>query len=477
MGTPKPKSLVLPVLLSLYLGGCGESINPSNADPFQIDTAASVTDVSSASEEASRRIGEPRNPQSADGSAINTAKSAIIFIGDGMGVSTVTAARIYAGQKAGVDGESFELSWEDFSEAALVKTYNFDAQVPDSAGTATAILSGYRARIGQINHPPKVAVRGPAGNCDRDALPPTLLGRAKDKGLKVGVISTARITHATPAALYAHSFSRQWESPEDVPEMARAAGCTSIAEQMAESPLDLIMGGGAREFESVATPRYAAIGELEDITLPALRLYTESHMSYEADRGEDEPSLAQMTTAAIKALEGELGYILLVEAGRIDHAHHGTNAYRALEDTAALHEAVSAAKAMVGDDTLMLVTADHSHVFTISGYPARNNPILGLVHGFDNDTRERLEEPELAGDGKPFTTLSYANGPVQRDGADYTDVEGADFRQPALVPQDSESHAGEDVPLYAAGAGSQYFGGVMDQPEVGLAIQEALGLR
>ena len=475
MGTHKPKSLVLPVLLSLHLGACGESINPSSADAFQMDTsnssAALVTDVSSASEGASRDIEKTRNPLSASPAA----KNAIVFIGDGMGVSTTTAARIFAGQQQGVDGESFSLSWEDFPQAALVKTFNFDAQVPDSAGTATAILSGFRARIGQVNIAPEPKVAGPEGSCDRAALPRTLLDRAKARGLRVGVVSTARITHATPAALYAHAYDRGWEAPGDVPEALRGAGCVSIAEQLAEVPLDLVLGGGSAEFADVDVSRYKSFESLDAITLPAMRLFTPSHMSFEADRT-DEPSLAEMTAAAINALEGEAGYLLVVEAGRIDHAHHATNAYRALEDTVALHEAVASAKRLAGEDTLLVVTADHSHVFTMGGYPARGNPILGLVHGVEPDTRGRLAEAELAEDGEPFTTLSYANGPVAREDADWSAAEERDFRQPALVPKGSESHAGEDVPLFARGAGAERFGGVMDQPEVGVAIREALGL-
>src|SRR3546814_1185713 len=86
-----------------------------------------------------------------------------------------------------------------------------------------------------------------------------------------------------------------------------------------------------------------------------------------------------MTRAAITMLERKgSGYVLLIEAGRIDHAHHGGNARRALEDTVALDEAVAAAMAMTKrDDTLMIVTADHSHTFAISGYSDRGNPKIG----------------------------------------------------------------------------------------------------
>jgi len=95
---------------------------------------------------------------SASDTSKKTAKNVILFIGDGMGVSTVTAARIFDGQSQGKLGEEHALAFEDFENLALIKTYNTNAQVPDSAGTATAILSGYKTNIGAINVKPNVSV-------------------------------------------------------------------------------------------------------------------------------------------------------------------------------------------------------------------------------------------------------------------------------------------------------------------------------
>jgi len=203
-------------------------------------------------------------------------------------------------------------------------------------------------------------------------------------------------------------------------------------------------------------------------------------MSFEADRAEtDEPSLAEMTSLAIDRLSAdEDGYVLMVEAGRVDHAHHGTNAFRALRDMQALNEAVKVAKAKAGDDTLILVTADHSHVFTISGYPVRGNPILGLVKGFNPE--EKKINTTLDKDGKPYTTLGYYNGPNVREvnSPALTDnmVQAPDFRQQTAVNLRSETHAGEDVPLYAQGPGANQVRGVMEQDEIGRLIVEALGI-
>ena len=204
-------------------------------------------------------------------------------------------------------------------------------------------------------------------------------------------------------------------------------------------------------------------------------------MSYEADRDvTKEPSLAEMTSFAIDALSSRnTGYILMVEAGRVDHAHHDTNAYRAMTDMQALNEAVKIAKTKSSDDSLILVTADHSHVFTMAGYPVRGNPILGLVRNPDPEAGGAAKEYATAEDGKPYTTLGYHNGTVLRraDSPALTDnmVQAKDFQQEAAILLKSETHAGEDVALYATGPGAQRVRGVMEQDEIYRVIAKALG--
>jgi alkaline phosphatase len=149
-----------------------------------------------------------------------------------------------------------------------------------------------------------------------------------------------------------------------------------------------------------------------------------------------------------------------VEGGRIDHAHHAGNAYRALHDLLAFDAAVDTARRMTdAADTLILVTADHSHTLTISGYPRRGNPILGKVE-------TPLGTQATDAEGRPYTTLGYANGPGhQTPLPDLTgiDTTHTDYRQLATVPLDSETHGGEDVAAYADGPGAQGVGGVMEQ--------------
>jgi alkaline phosphatase len=196
-----------------------------------------------------------------------------------------------------------------------------------------------------------------------------------------------------------------------------------------------------------------------------LGLFDPSHLQFDIERvkkdGAGEPSLAEMTRTAIERLSNNpQGFFLMVEGGKIDHAHHAGNAHRALTDTIAFADAVAAADGMTSaDETLILVTADHSHTFTIAGYPKRGNPILGKVEA-------PAGEPAADARGRPYTTLGYANGPGFREELpDLSDVDttAVDFLQVAGVPMESETHGGEDVAAYARGPNAAALRGVLEQ--------------
>jgi len=440
------------------------------------------------------------------------ARNVILFVGDGMGVSTLTAARIYQGQRAGRDGESTWTAMDRMPFSALVKTYAHDAQVSDSAPTATALTTGVKTRNGVIGIDQTVVEDDCAGSRGREVM--TFFEQAEAAGLRTGIVSTARITHATPAATYAHVANRDWENDSDLSSAARRAGCVDIARQLVEWPygdgLDVVLGGGRAQFmpRTATDPEDAkAVGlrtDGRDLTRewslrpsggryiwsraqfdafegdgPLLGLFERSHMNFETDRARDaggEPSLTEMTLKAIDILErGDQGYVLMVEAGRIDHAHHLGMAGRALDETVELDRAIAAVMVRVNlDDTLIIVTADHSHNLTITGYPRRGNPILGRVVGVNG-------KESLGRDGKPYTTLSYANGPGAALGARHNPAGEAtddlDYVQPALVAMDSAAHGGEDVIVRASGPWSHLFSGTIEQNLVYHVIIHALGLR
>ena len=429
------------------------------------------------------------------------AKNVILFIGDGMGVSTVTAARIYAGQKQGQSGEEYVLPFENFANVALVKTYNSNAQVPDSAGTASAMHTGVKTKIGVLGVGPDVR----AGDCESgqaNALP--ILGeQVTERGMALGIVSTARITHATPASVYARSPDRGWEADAWIPEDQRGKGCDDIASQLVNSTFDVALGGGTAAFfgadlggrridadanlpvEWVQRTGGSFVSTSAELSAapsdkPVFGLFSPSHMTYTVDRAEDstEPTLTEMTQQAIGRLQGDPeGYYLMVESGRIDHGHHAGQAGYALEEAVEFANAVQYAIDNTDPaETLILVTADHSHVFTMSGYPRRGNDILGLVVPPEGGSEE-LAQATTATDGKPYTTLGYHNGPGAISNMAERPVPdtGVQARQQAAIPTSSETHGGEDVALYGHGPGSERVRGVIEQNLIYDIIVNAFG--
>ena len=436
-----------------------------------------------------------------------TGRNIVLFIGDGMSISTITAARILAGQQRGSFGEEYRLRFEQFPHTAFSKTYNTNQQTPDSAGTMTAMMTGIKTKAGVIAMDGDVLL----GDCEsgKGHEIPTLLERAETIGMSTGIVTTARLTHATPAATYAHAVMRDWENDANIPVSERAKGCADIARQLIEFPfgdgLEVAMGGGRQNFlpREMADPEYSDKhgARLDGRNLMAewrekkpqaavvwnkkqfdavdpkntrhlLGLFETSHMHYEHDRDNDaagEPSLSDMAAKALDILQARgKPFFLMVEAGRIDHAHHAGNAYRALADTIELDRAVQVVLDKVDlNNTLVIVTADHSHTFTIAGYPKRGNPILGKV--MPND-KQGLPTHTLVRDaqGKPYTTLGYQNGPGyvngdQRPDLTHVDTTAPDYRQAAAIPLRSETHSGEDVGVFATGAGSHAVRGVFEQ--------------
>ncbi len=463
------------------------------------------------------------------------ARNVIFFIGDGMGVSTVTATRVYS---VGVDGQ---LVIDQFPHTALSRTYSADSITPDSAPTMTAMMTGINTNQSVIGFGERTEANDFNGDGDGKASW-TLLELAKRRGMKVGAVSTAQITHATPAATYAHINQR---NDENGIALQALPGDATYNARLGDG-LDVLMGGGRRFFlpntvfdeEGVRGARpdgrdlraeFKAAGYkyvwnrtgFNNVNrLPVLGLFESGHMEYEHDRPTDlggEPSLKEMTVKAIKLLEagtrrGRDGYFLHVESGRIDHAHHAGNAYRALADTQELDEAIGAAVQMVDlRDTLIIVSADHSHVFNIAGYPLRplqelpykvnsfdpgyetsataGNGILDIVWDLDQNTGHVSASPDR--NGVPYTTLGYHNGPGYR-GAPRVDPRTDIFKgfggvtpngpehpayfQEAAVPMGSETHSGEDVTIYAVGPGADLVHGTVKNTHIFKVMKKALGL-
>ncbi|CUR46769.1 alkaline phosphatase [Alloalcanivorax xenomutans] len=442
------------------------------------------------------------------------AKNIIFFLGDGMGPVTQTAARIYAGEKAGLEvPETHILAMEKLDYAARIKTYSEDAQTTDSAPGMASYMTGMKSKNEVISMTPDTNPNDDDGNpyqSDGDSLCPetgngeaaeTLLEILKAKGYGTGVVTTTRITHATPATTYAHICNRNAENTIATQMVPGGDGYNSA---LGADGIDVILGGGRRHFLPAPEGRRSdgrdLIMEMQDAgytyvssgselgnvdpgsTDKLFGLFNSSDLNYELDRVNndlDEPSLAEMTSTAIDILSrNQDGYFLMVEGGRIDHALHGTNAKRALEDTLAFDQAIAAAMEKVDlDNTLIIVTADHDHVMAFNGYSKIGNPVLGLLKEY------RTGGLALDAQGKPFTTLVFGNGggPREADRATLTEDEVLqdDYLQEVGVKlggPGTETHGGGDVRLNAGGAGSDLFKGTLDNVEVFDLIHEAMGL-
>jgi len=449
------------------------------------------------------------------GSSSTPPKNVLFFLGDGMGLTTLTAARIYA---AGEDGS---LTIDTLPESAFVKTYSADAQVTDSAPSMSAYMTGVKMNNEVISMSPDTSaynktsfadyVSGADSTCPTSgngSSVPTLLEIAKSKGLATGVVTTTRITHATPAATYSHICHRDGENAIAAQMVPGGSGFNTAL----GDGVDVVFGGGLRHFQPkgstgssrsdsrdlVAEMKKAgynfAGSRTEFNALPAsgklLGLFTSSHMSYDLDRDSSkEPSLAEMTTRAIDQLKSnQNGMFLMVEGGRIDHALHETTARKALQDTVAFDNAIKAAidKMQALDpglkNTLIVVTADHDHTLVLNGYAARtgktsdSNPgVLGLLRSYVDGLLSKDTG------GNPFTIIGFGNGENrQATRTALTDAQVFDktYHQEATIPvaAGSETHGGADVFLGAIGKGAESFTGVIENTAVFGLIRNAMGL-
>ncbi|KAF4518935.1 hypothetical protein B566_EDAN006774, partial [Ephemera danica] len=393
---------------------------------------------------------------------LNIARNVIVFVGDGMGMSTITAARIYHGQRQGFTGEEGFLSWDNFPTYEVI---GFDATVKHKICDPEDLK---RAKLDSI------------------------LTWAQSSGKDTGIVTTTRLTHATPAALFAHTQYREWECDSEIPN--EYTDCVKdIGRQLVEDEpgknIKVLFGGGLHQLGVEVDPKDDSCRRKDGRNLVeewsmdkikrglhpnfvrnteemmalkpsqnqyVLGVFSGGHTSYEAERDTDakgSPSLVNMTVKAIQLLrENPNGFFLMVEGGRIDHAHHYNYARLAMMETEQLDAAVAAALEITGHtDTLILVTADHSHAMTFAGYNKRGHDILGI--GVNTES-----------DGLPTETLTYANGPSfyyhRKQGTitageslwqDITQMDRKALRYRHFAPKYHElaTHTGEDVPVYA----------------------------
>ncbi|XP_051934905.1 alkaline phosphatase, tissue-nonspecific isozyme [Hippocampus zosterae] len=436
----------------------------------------------------------------------NVAKNILFFLGDGMGITTYTAARILKGQLQNHTGEETVMTMDTFPYVGLAKTYSVDFQIPDSAATATAYLCGVKTNLNTIGV--SAAARNGVCKSQKGNEVTSILKWAKDAGKSVGIVTTTRVQHATPATSYAHSASRKWYSDADMPAAAKRDGCTDIASQLLNNTdIDVIIGGGRKYMTPRGTkdpeyPKdYSSRGKRQDkrnlisewlnkktgkvahyvwnktdfdavnpeTTDYLMALFEPGDLRYEAQRDPSmDPSIIETTEKAVRILrKNPQGFFLLVEGGRIDQAHHDGRAYMALHETVAFDNAIAKGLELTNEEeTLTIVMADHSHPITFNGYPFRGQSILG-------------KSPLWAKDMLPYTTLMYGNGPGHkiingtRPDIRNVDTKTEEYVQLSAVPTASATHSGEDVAVLARGPMAHLFHGIQEQNYIAHAMAYA----
>ncbi|PIQ62519.1 MAG: alkaline phosphatase [Bacteroidetes bacterium CG12_big_fil_rev_8_21_14_0_65_60_17] len=414
-------------------------------------------------------------------------RGVIFFIADGTGPATYTVARDYL---RGQNGPGTTLSM-DLDQKGSVMTHAVDSRITDSASSATAYATGVKTYNGAIGMNPD---RRPIG---------TVLEAAETNGWNTALISTARITHATPAAFSAHVPLRAQE--EDV------------ARQQLGKGIEILLGGGRSFFfgpeeggrrgdstNVVEGSGYHLVSTRDDLLaatrFPVLGLFSNEHMAYEVDRRHtQEPSIAEMTSWALERLEaaGE-PFFIMIEAGRIDHAGHNRDIVAHLADMLAYDDAYRAAAAFASsrDDILLLATSDHeTGGLTLggewegggSGYRYDPAPILGAqssIERFSRQYREWIASPETVrmnvtgtleadfgftlGESDTFWMDRFlATRNLDGLGAWLEDLLRDRTAQRAAVHWSTSGHTAVDVPLYARGPGADAFTGSLDNQDVG----------
>ena len=299
-----------------------------------------------------------------------TPKYIFLFIGDGMGVAQIQSASFYKGTVENNGAVTpAELSFMKFPFVGSVTTYDSTSFCPDSASTATSIASGEKTESGVINMTPWT----------RDVPFETIAEKLhKQKGYKVGILSTVNIDHATPAAFYAHQASRK--------------NYYEIGEELANSGFEYFAGGDfqnprggavsnydmaiAKGYKLVTTQAGAAALKAGDKALVIAEQRADAAaMNYSIDAAAGEWQLSDYVRKGIEVLDNPNGFFMMAESGKIDWACHANDTAASIHDVLEMSNAVQVAVDFYNqhpNDTLILVTADHETGGMTIGFTTTN---------------------------------------------------------------------------------------------------------
>ncbi|MDR1533576.1 MAG: alkaline phosphatase [Planctomycetota bacterium] len=447
------------------------------------------------------------------------AKNVILFIGDGMGLPIRDMARILS-RNIGEGKYGDILEMEKLTNVAIVTTSGYDSLVTDSANSASAYATGHKSVVNAMG----VYESSDKNPQDHPKVENLAEIGIRTRGMSVGLVTTSNITDATPAAMIAHT--------------RRRAEQNFIAQDMlnpAHMP-EVILGGGSRHFLPQSTPGSKRTDErnlVEEFRAKGfefagnraemlkvggnriLGLFNLDNLNVYLDREvfkdpetlgsfTDQPTLVEMTEKAIEILSrNPNGFFLMVEGACVDKQLHTMDWQRSVYDAIELDQAVGVARrfAAGNGETLILVTADHSHGASITGTYHERDGRKGrhAVRTYANSVFPTFADRDGDGfpeDPDPEVTLAvhFANHPDFN--ADYhvkrvptapaikageqvvanPQTEGEPT--PGNLPhsETQEVHSADSVPLNAGGPGEEYFRGVMDNTEVFHGMARALGL-
>jgi alkaline phosphatase len=296
-------------------------------------------------------------------------KYMFLFVGDGMSHVQVNAAQVYRGNNTSGEVATKNLNFAQFPIAGVATTHDSTSFCPDSASTATSVATGVKTHSGVIGL-----------GVDKKTVAPNICEQLKEKGKKIGIISSVTINHATPAAFYAHVASRN--------------DYYDIAMQMADSGFDYFAGGSINQATGKDEDKPDAYGimeskgykviktkaEIEALGSSSGKVYAVSPVlqdsgaiPYTIDSPPDSVSLADFVKKGIDVLDNEKGFFLMAESGKIDWACHANDALSTITDVLGFEEAIQVAVDFANqhpDETLILVTGDHETGGMTIGYAA-----------------------------------------------------------------------------------------------------------
>ncbi|MCG8538783.1 MAG: alkaline phosphatase [Clostridia bacterium] len=443
--------------------------------------------------------------------ASDAPKYVFYFIGDGLGASQRQIAEYYKQEVTG--DKNVKLLMNTFPVAGINTTHSSDSLVTDSAAAGTALATGHKTNNGVISKLPD----------GRDVK--SLIEAAEEKGIATGIITTTRITHATPAVFASHNESRNNEN--------------EIAVDYLDSGVEFIAGGGNRHFvpqnwkwgKSKRKDDKNLLSEFNDLGYrvfesadrtadfrkyqpegkdKVIATLSYSHLPYEIDRKQtnDTPSLAEITEKGIEVLSKyDNGFFLMVESGRIDHACHANDAAGSIHDTLAFDQALLKAYEFYQkypEETLIVVVGDHEtggmglgfsknyflKLEEITDIKASVDDVLTRKYDgnreayfsyiAENFGLNDLTEVEKA---KITKAMDLADNGVEYDAAVY----GPDYYGPvaiatthvisarANIEWTTFAHSATSIPMSSIGLGAEHFGGYKDNTEIAKAMANLMG--